>query len=196
MEPPQVDLEALAQTATESTDPIIPQTEDSPFTPDEAAERDSFLRRALNGPPRERPTRKRRERPSEPRKREPKPTPPKPRTGSLAGPLTQLYVSIGMLLLPFDPTCATAVINSAPKCGAALENLARENPAVRRALLALVETSVWGQLVAAHAPIFLAIAVHHVPAVKEYAGTIAGKMTAEATEEFLRTQSPGDDEAA
>jgi hypothetical protein len=95
-----------------------------------------------------------------------KPPPAKPRTGSLVKPFTDFYTSIGAFIVPFDQPCGMAVVNNAEPCARALENLARENPAVRRALLALVETSVWGQVIAAHLPIMLAIATHHVPAVR------------------------------
>ncbi len=100
-------------------------------------------------------------------KREPKPIPPKPRPGALVKPFTDLYVSVGTMMLPFDQVCGMAIVQSAPKCAEALEQLARENPAVRRALMAMVETSVWGAVIAAHAPILLAIAMHHVPAIRD-----------------------------
>lgn len=99
-----------------------------------------------------------------------RPVPPKPKAGTLVKPLTDFYTSIGTMMLPFDQPCAMAVINNATECAESLENLARENPKVRRALLAMVETSVWGQVIAAHAPIMLAIAMHHVPAVRDNMG--------------------------
>lgn len=184
-----LNLEALAAGAEESPDPIIPDVE-SPFTPEEAAERQSFVDRALHGPRRERPTRKRREKLSDGPGSPPKVTPPKPRPGTLAKPLTELYVTLGAFLLPFDPACASAIINSAPKCADALENLARENPAVRKAIIALVETSVWGQVIVAHAPIMLAIAIHHIPGVREQMGNLASKIAnpASGAEEYLKEQ--------
>jgi hypothetical protein len=70
------------------------------------------------------------------------------------------------MLLPFDQPCGTVIINSAEDCARSLDSLARENPKVRRALMAMVETSVWGQVIAAHLPIITAIAMHHVGPVK------------------------------
>lgn len=102
-----------------------------------------------------------------PPRKAPKPIPPKPRPGQLVKPFTDLYVTVGTMMLPFDQVCGMAVVSSAPKCAEALEQLARENPAVRRALMAMVETSVWGAVLAAHAPILLAVAMHHVPAIRE-----------------------------
>ena len=89
--------------------------------------------------------------------------PPKPRSGSLVKPLTRLYTSVGVTLMPFDPVCATAILNNAEECAKALEALAQENEAVRRAILALTATSAWGGLLIAHLPIILMVVVHHAP---------------------------------
>lgn len=185
--PPPVDLTALAAGATEATDPIVPESE-SPFTEAEAAERQSFLDRAL-GTPRTQRTRKRRGKPLNDTPGAPKAIPPKPRPGALARPLTEMYVALGMSVMVFDQPCGTAIVNSGPRCADALENLARENPAVRRALLALVETSVWGQVIVAHAPIMAAIAVHHIPGAGEKVATVAGKVAAQQADDFLRNQN-------
>ena len=176
-----IDFSALANGAVES-DPIAPQTPEeasnpSPFTPEEAAERENFVLRALQGGKRE--PKERRRRPVK-EKVTAATAPPMPRKGNLAKQFTQLYTSLGTFLMPFDAACGGAIINAAPKCGEAMENLARENPAVRKALLAMVETSVWGQVIMAHAPIMLAIAIHHVPAVKNNIGGMAAKITAQA----------------
>lgn len=179
-----IDLEELAANATfaeapDSTDPIAPQPdpENPPLISEESArERENFVLRALQGGntrPRER---KRRDKPV----KSAETVPNMPRKGQLARQITQLYVSLGTFLMPFDQACAGAVINAAPKCGEAMENLARENPAVRKAILAMVETSVWGQVIIAHAPIMLAIAIHHVPAVRNNLGGMAAKITASA----------------
>jgi hypothetical protein len=97
--------------------------------------------------------------------------PPKPRAGTLVKPLTRLYTSLGMMLLPFDPQCAKAVIDNAENCARSLEALAQENEAVRRAILAITSTSAWGGLVIAHLPILLMVTVHHAP--KEIAESVA-----------------------
>lgn len=96
----------------------------------------------------------------------PKAIPPKPRPGALVKPFTEMYSMVGTMLMPFDPHCGRIVLNSAEECAKALDSAARENPALRRVLLSLVQTSVWGQLVAAHLPILMGIAMHHVGPVK------------------------------
>lgn len=177
--PGGIDMESLAENATES-DPIPPQPDpEKPFafTEEQAQERENFVLRALQGgktTPRERKRKPPREKVTAAN------APPMPRKGHLARQFTQLYVSLGTFMYPFDAPCANAVINAAPKCGEALENLARENPAVRKALLAMVETSVWGQVIVAHAPIMLAIAIHHVPAVRDNIGGMAAKIATSA----------------
>ncbi len=169
------DLEFLAANATES-DPIAPQSDAPVITEAEAEERENFVLRALQGGkagPREKRKRATKEKVSTP-------APAMPRKGHLARQFTQLYVSLGTFMLPIDAACGGAVINAAPKCGEAIENLARENPADRKALLAMVETSVWGQVIVAHAPIMLAIAIHHVPAVRDNLGGMAAKIATNA----------------
>ncbi len=100
--------------------------------------------------------------------------PPKPRNGTLVRPFTQFYVSIGALISPFDPVCGAAIINQSEECAKALENLAQSDPRVRAILMSLVETSAWGYVIAAHTPILLAIAVHHVPRVRESFEVMSG----------------------
>lgn len=96
---------------------------------------------------------------------------PKPRPGSLVRPLTELYTSIGVMLAPFDPVCSVSIIENAEPCAKALENLARENEAVRRAILALTQTSAWGGVLIAHMPLLLMVITHHGP--KQVADAVA-----------------------
>lgn len=174
-------LDSVAATVEDIADPIAPQTPwvdegdiSVPGAAEKPAEDDAIGRVAKfigidpgkarrNGAPR-----------TERAKRESRPIPPKPRQGQLVKQFTDLYVGIGTMMMPFDSICGQAVIASAPKCAESLENLARENPAVRRALMALVETSVWGAVITAHAPILLAVAMHHVPAVRNNMPTPVG----------------------
>jgi hypothetical protein len=98
--------------------------------------------------------------------RRPKAIPPKPRSGALVKPFTDLYTTVGTMLMPFDQQCGMVIIQNAEECAKALDSAARENPAMRRVLLAMVQTSVWGQLIAAHLPILMAVAMHHVGPLK------------------------------
>lgn len=88
--------------------------------------------------------------------------PPK-RKGQLVAPLTTLYVSVGATVSAFDPVCGMAVLDNAEKCAESLDALAQRNEAVRRALYAMMETSAWGGVIAAHMPLLVMLAVHHGP---------------------------------
>lgn len=101
-----------------------------------------------------------------PKAKAPKRAVPMPR-GGFTKELEQLYVGVGMALLLKDPECGTAVIQAAPRCAETLNNLAAQNPAVRRILVALTQSSAIGAVVIAHAPILWALAKHHVPAVRD-----------------------------
>lgn len=102
-------------------------------------------------------------RPAESRaKREADKKPAKSKTDSeLKKALMDLYAAGGMMLLPFDQPCGTAVMNSAESCADSLVKLAQENDSVRRALTGLTQTSAWGGVIAAHLPIMMAVAGHH-----------------------------------
>lgn len=117
------------------------------------------------------------------------PTPSMPRPGVISKRLEELYIGLGMVWFPFDPTCAQAVVESAPKCAEAMEQLCKENEAVRRVVLRLIETSTYGKIITAHMPILMAVAVHHMPMFQ----TMKGPQLADEVEEHLKQQG---DEAA
>lgn len=113
---------------------------------------------------------------SEPRARTPKVDRAKPLPrGGLRGPLTNLYTGIGMSVMPFDPGCGRIIIENADKCAEALDELSKTNTAVRNFLISLCTTSAWGAVVMAHAPIVMAIAMHHVPALKRQQEKMVGE---------------------
>lgn len=103
-----------------------------------------------------------------------KPVPPTPR-GGLRQPLEDLYTGMGMMLMPFDAHCGKIVIDAAPRCAETLDELAKTNPAVRRILINLITTSALGAVVMAHAPILMAIAMHHIPAMREKQEKMVGE---------------------
>jgi hypothetical protein len=109
--------------------------------------------------------------PRKPRVRQQKPLP----RGGLKGPLTQLYVGAGMSLMPFDPACGRVVIENAEKCAEALDELAKTNTAVRNFLISICTTSAWGAVLMAHAPIIMAVAMHHIPALKNKQEKMVGE---------------------
>ena len=101
--------------------------------------------------------------------KETKPAPPK-RRGQFKQPLTQMYAGIGTFLAIQDPVCGKAVLESAEKCAETLDDWAYQNPAVRRALASLTETSAVTAVIMAHAPIVMTVLMHHSPAAQKALG--------------------------
>jgi hypothetical protein len=122
----------------------------------------------------------------------PKTVKPMPR-GGLRGPLTQLYVGIGMSVMPFDPSCGRTIIENADKCAEALDELAKTNTAIRNFLIGLCTTSAWGAVLMAHAPIVMAIAMHHVPALKKQQEKMVGEF-AEMMANGFKPKAEGDED--
>lgn len=83
------------------------------------------------------------------------------RTTSLEKRLTEMYVSIGTMVIVADPTCGLAVVQAAPEIGAALDNLAKENKSVRKALEKMLQGGAWGGVIMAHFPIITTVLAHH-----------------------------------
>lgn len=110
------------------------------------------------------------------RKKDHKPIPPMPR-GGIAGPITALYKRIGSFVQPFDPGCGTALIMGAEDCGKAWEEVCKRNPQIRRYILALLATGANAELIIAHAPILAAVAIHHIPAVRQMVAQTTQTMT-------------------
>lgn len=108
-------------------------------------------------------------------RRIPKATPTMPR-GGLKPALENFYVGIGLAMLPFDPHCAGIVLDNAEKCAASMDEWAKTNQAVRRVLIQLVNATAFGAVFAAHAPIIMAISMHHIPALREKQEKMAGEM--------------------
>ncbi len=154
-----LDADAIRDKIADTVIPEGAETDSTTFDPmAESETRDSVLQFIRGKPRGEKAKRERKVKP-------PKVVPPKPRPGSLKKPLQDMYGTIGMTVALFDPVCGQAILANAEACAIALENMARENEAVRRVIMSLVQTSIWGQLIAAHMPILLAIAMHHVPAL-------------------------------
>lgn len=102
---------------------------------------------------------------------------PRYRKGMFVEPLTQIYGTIGMALLPIDPICAQAIIESAEQCATSLDELAEQNQAVRRTLAAITQTNAVGAVLIAHFPILMAVTMHHVPKAQSMFGDLADKFT-------------------
>lgn len=108
--------------------------------------------------------------------------------GQFVKPITQFYTTLGTVLMPFDAVCGSAFILNAEQCAKSMDDLAYENEAVNRALRAFIKTSVWGTVFVAHAPILLAIGMHHVPPVQTAMGKM-GENFAEQVAAQMRAQS-------
>lgn len=88
------------------------------------------------------------------------------RPGILVKPLRDLYVTVGTLVLPFNNPVGTAFIQNAEQCAKALDNAAKADKQIRRVLMLLVQGSVWGEVIIAHMPIMMALAVTMMPSVR------------------------------
>lgn len=112
--------------------------------------------------------------------------------GGLKPALAQMYTGIGMAVMPFDPACGRVIIENAGSCAESLDELAKTNPAVRNLLISLVTTSAWGAVIMAHAPILMAIAMHHVPALRERQEKMVGEFAEMMANGFGDQKEEGD----
>lgn len=124
-----------------------------------------------------------------PRARTAKKRAPAAKHGAFTEPLTQMYASVGMILYQFDPTCAQAILQAGPKAAQSLDDLAYQNPAVRRALASLTTTSAIGMVIAAHAPILMAVYMHHSPGAQAVAAAM-GREFADDVEKDMNPDAP------
>jgi hypothetical protein len=115
---------------------------------------------------------------------------PMPR-GGLKPALAQMYTGLGIAVMPFDPSCGRVIIENADKCAESLDELAKTNPAVRNVLISLVTTSAWGAVIMAHAPILMAVMMHHVPFLRERQEKMVGEFAEMMANGF--TQPKGDE---
>jgi methyl coenzyme M reductase alpha subunit len=104
------------------------------------------------------------------------------RKGQFKEPLMKLYAALGTMVVMGDPICGAAIIASAEKCAEAVDQLAYENEAARRAIWMLTQTSTLGMVLVAHMPIIMTVAMHHVPRMQE----AFGQMGANMMEDFLK----------
>lgn len=99
-----------------------------------------------------------------PPKRERKPSNARTSTGrkkSLTKPLTGTFATIGTMVSIANPTDGAIIIQGSERLAEALNNLAKENDRVYRALSAMIEVSVWGEVGGAVLAIVLPIMVNH-----------------------------------
>ena len=92
--------------------------------------------------------------------------PPMPSGGTIARGVNRLYRRAGKIVRAMDGDVGTAIIECTRKeddddvtVGEAWENLCKTNPRIRAVILRIIEGGAWGELLMAHAPIALAIAM-------------------------------------
>jgi len=95
------------------------------------------------------------------RGRKPKVDVPPSKKGEFVDDITMFYTTIGMGVALKDQQCGTAIVQSAPGIAEAWDKLAESNPAVRKALRTLTKSTAIGAVIAAHAPVLMAIGAHH-----------------------------------
>jgi hypothetical protein len=86
--------------------------------------------------------------------------------GMFVKPLTDAYMTIGAMVLPFNQPVGTAFLQNAEECAKALDNAAKVDKKFRAWLLAAVSTSVWMPVLIAHMPILTATVVTVLPDAK------------------------------
>lgn len=79
----------------------------------------------------------------------------------LADDLAAQLAGIGAVVAAFHEADGLSIVNHSPRIGAALADLAEKNPKVKKALTASVETSAWGGVIVAIAPLALELIAHH-----------------------------------
>lgn len=106
------------------------------------------------------------------------------RSTPLEKKLEKFYGGIGMAVFGFDQHCGQVIISNAGSMAASLDQLAKQNPEVRKLLERLMETSAYGLVIAAHAPVVFAIALHHSPKMQELTENVGARMAAKASPDF------------
>jgi hypothetical protein len=81
-----------------------------------------------------------------------RPLPPIPAKGFAPG-VQKMYEALALAVSPFDVKLGETLTSIAPEAAQAWDELARQNHMVRRFLVAMMETTAWGQVIAAHAPL-------------------------------------------
>lgn len=104
---------------------------------------------------------------------EPPPPPKAARNTSLKIGLEKMYANIGTMAYLADPMIGTVILQQAEQCATSLDELAKTNPKVKKALMRMMESSSYGTVIAAHLPIAIAIATKYVPELRRnYEGTV------------------------
>lgn len=118
-------------------------------------------------------------------------TPPAPSRASLKAQIEEAITGVGFVVSVVNLNDGQLIMQGAKRQAAALDALAKENPAVRDALTRMLKTSVYAQLAMAFAPTLLGIAGNHglVPPI---VGQLAGMATTAPGGGSAPVPGPGD----
>jgi hypothetical protein len=100
-------------------------------------------------------------------KLDPELPPTSKRTTKIAKELANMYTMVGTTVYMVNPRIGVTIINKADDCASALDDLARTNPRVRRALERMLTTSAYSAVITAHLPIVVAVATEYVPFIRD-----------------------------
>lgn len=92
---------------------------------------------------------------------------PRRRQTKISKELESMYAAIGASIYMFNPRIGATIAQQAKPCAESLDELARTNPAIRKALERMLVTTAWSATIAAHMPIIVAVATEYVPHVRE-----------------------------
>lgn len=110
---------------------------------------------------------------------------PKKSTGrptNLARALEKTYERLGAMLMIIDQSCGSVIIDNAGDMATSLDELAKTNPKIKRALESMIATSAWGNVAMAHMPVVIAISMHHSTWAQERMARVAETMAENVTE--------------
>lgn len=107
--------------------------------------------------------------------RAPRDTAPKTRKKNLTKPLTGFISTVGTMVSIANTADGLAILNGAERLAEALNNVAKENDRVYKALMTMIEVSVWGELTGATLAIILPIMANHDLLPVEIPGMTAPK---------------------
>jgi hypothetical protein len=102
--------------------------------------------------------------------------------GQFIEPLTDFYNGVALVAMPFDAELSMTLIGPckppteenpkpltvAENCAKAWDEAAQRSESVRRMLDGFLTVSVWGTLIAAHAPLLMIVAKNHTPIGKKF----------------------------
>lgn len=75
--------------------------------------------------------------------------------------LEKMFAGMGLMLAPIDSVCGMQIVQSSGPLSEAFENLANQNPRVRKVLERLLSGGAWGEVFVASMPIIVTVLSHH-----------------------------------